>query len=779
MSLCILLVQLEQGMVPESISMMRRFSRTISPDEMDEHLRTPTPAGRRTVITREHALEAIRRDSRDKRIANRQALMEELDGLLDSLKKDPSEEGFSNSEVNRLYSGFKRFMIPGTIDVHKDDICELLTFLGCVFLDQAEIRSMMDKTTQYEHMGFDDFQHFMGRYAQYCQSQYRVIFDRFDEDESGTISMEELRQMTHYLGFMPTRVMLEEAVEVVCRSRKRSLSFDELVLFLMVYRRREGFCREEVEELRKIHAMHSREQAMPVSKVSVAMMQAFGRQVTSFADKFQDQLQKGLILRSTQISPDPDFEPEKLPFSEFLILCRSCREELHCQLDSLWPPSHVRWSAPVSREDRGLATRCNPHGEGHISDEELREVLRSLGYIPLTKAMLDIYNQVIGVPIPQDLDYDEFFDFVWRFRKQCGFSSDELVDIRDFYVQHDEDGSGEICTLELGTIFRSLGYKATTEDLSGLLLDVDQDQSGFLNFEEFVILMGDFRTLELRKIHDAFSQFAVDGYLQESQIEMACKRLGRHLIDMNHQPEEDDEFDFEDFVDWVDECRHDCMMRDRKLAGFGYWKVECLREAFGEFDKNGNGCLEPDELIRLLRYLDVSEAPKTKAEQRAMIKLVEVARKHAYDAGVREAYFEQHNNITFWTFVQLLRLLQTQKEKREGARLNKLMEQLRFSKFEVEQFRQIFVHWAKCNESAERDDKEIDTETHLLTEEQVCRIFRSAGVSLVGRMRELLVGLEPLQSEHRRLSFHNFLRLMRWVIDNDFAGLGGQVSAMK
>ena len=101
MSLCILLVQLEQGMVPvrislfqaprpqaipltgfrwipenssrrrvcefqgpeeaplargvetrrpfsaaqESISMMRRFSRTISPDEMDEHLRTPTPAG--------------------------------------------------------------------------------------------------------------------------------------------------------------------------------------------------------------------------------------------------------------------------------------------------------------------------------------------------------------------------------------------------------------------------------------------------------------------------------------------------------------------------------------------------------------------------------------------------------------------------------------------------------------------------------------------------------------------------------------------------------------
>eukprot|EP00435_Cladocopium_sp_Y103_P072842 s79_g41.t1 len=55
----------------------------------------------------------------------------------------------------------------------------------------------------------------------------------------------------------------------------------------------------------------------------------------------------------------------------------------------------------------------------------------------------------------------------------------------------------------------------------------------------------------------------------------------------------DDEFDFEDFVDWVDECRHDCMMRERKLAGFGWWKVECFRESFKEFDKNGNGHLDP------------------------------------------------------------------------------------------------------------------------------------------------------------------------------------------
>lgn len=40
-------------------------------------------------------------------------------------------------------------------------------------------------------------------------------------DESGTISMEELREMTHYLGFMPTRLMLEDS---------RTAYFDRILL---------------------------------------------------------------------------------------------------------------------------------------------------------------------------------------------------------------------------------------------------------------------------------------------------------------------------------------------------------------------------------------------------------------------------------------------------------------------------------------------------------------------------------------------------------------------
>lgn len=50
---------------------------------------------------------------------------------------------------------------------------------------------------------------------------FQVIFKEFDVDESGTISMEELREMTHYLGFMPTRLMLEDS---------RTAYFDRILL---------------------------------------------------------------------------------------------------------------------------------------------------------------------------------------------------------------------------------------------------------------------------------------------------------------------------------------------------------------------------------------------------------------------------------------------------------------------------------------------------------------------------------------------------------------------
>lgn len=63
-------------------------------------------------------------------------------------------------------------------------------------------------------------------------------------DESGTISMEELREMTHYLGFMPTRLMLEDS---------RTAYFDRILLECVFEALKRMECRFAVKKKRSVY----------------------------------------------------------------------------------------------------------------------------------------------------------------------------------------------------------------------------------------------------------------------------------------------------------------------------------------------------------------------------------------------------------------------------------------------------------------------------------------------------------------------------------------------
>ena len=63
----------------------------------------------------------------------------------------------------------------------------------------------------------------------------------------------------------------------------------------------------------------------------------------------------------------------------------------------------------------------------------------------------------------------------------------------EFYVQRlqkvfreiDSDGSGEINTAELRDAFKNLGFEATEREVKAVLVEVDRDQSGSVDFQEF------------------------------------------------------------------------------------------------------------------------------------------------------------------------------------------------------------------------------------------------------------------------------------------------------
>jgi calmodulin len=65
-------------------------------------------------------------------------------------------------------------------------------------------------------------------------------------------------------------------------------------------------------------------------------------------------------------------------------------------------------------------------------------------------------------------------------------TQDQVEHFREVFAVFDADGSGAIDHSELGSCLRSLGQNLSEEELKELIMSVDEDQSGTIDFEEFL-----------------------------------------------------------------------------------------------------------------------------------------------------------------------------------------------------------------------------------------------------------------------------------------------------
>merc|ERR1712113_1022164 len=161
------------------------------------------------------------------------------------------------------------------------------------------------------------------------------------------------------------------------------------------------------------------------------------------------------------------------------------------------------------------------------------------------------------------------------------------------------------------------------------------------------------------------------------------------------------------------------------------------------------------------------------------MKKLDVARARAREAGIKQVGKDGSEELEFWTYVQLARMLETEHEHAEEDRMNKLMKELNFSQKEVDDFRQVFVE-KKKEAMAEQGIPEDAPEPNGMTREAVRRLVRMLGVSLMGDNKNKLDNeLKKLGcDEDSLLEFPGFLRLMKWMMDTDFAGVN-QASSPK
>ncbi|KAM5566886.1 putative calcium-binding protein CML25 [Rosa sericea] len=89
----------------------------------------------------------------------------------------------------------------------------------------------------------------------------------------------------------------------------------------------------------------------------------------------------------------------------------------------------------------------------------------------------------------------------------------QIAELEQVFKKFDVNGDGKISSSELGAIMGSLGHPATEDELRSMILEVDADGDGFIDFKEFVELNtnGIDSAEALQNLKDAFSVYDIDG----------------------------------------------------------------------------------------------------------------------------------------------------------------------------------------------------------------------------------------------------------------------------
>ena len=119
-------------------------------------------------------------------------------------------------------------------------------------------------------------------------------------------------------------------------------------------------------------------------------------------------------------------------------------------------------------------------GDGCITIKELGIVLRSLGQniseTELIEMVTELDENGDGV-----IEFKEFLILMTRKMNKAPSEHEFLEAFKDF----DKDGNGLISSHEFRIVMTRLGHNLSEEQIEEMIREADEDNDGFINYEEF------------------------------------------------------------------------------------------------------------------------------------------------------------------------------------------------------------------------------------------------------------------------------------------------------
>lgn len=710
----------------------------------------------------------------------------EAEAVLRRLNGDQAQ-GFESNELARMRATFNRFKVPDTIDVHKDDLAEILSRLGYMMCDEEEIKKIADDISIYSTLDFNEFVSVVERFSNYEIGKFKETFEKFDEDSSGQLSAVECEKLMSELGFTPLKSMIKEALDVVDKDGSGQLNFPEFIHLQAIYRSSEGFNASEVDRLMELFRdeCEGGKDAMSATKLKELLLHFYGPQSLEHVKVFAKEASAPSSRKDAVVEEGETVKVPELHFPEVMIWARRLREA-----------EFADYAREFEKQDTD--------GSGFVDLEEIQMLMQSFHLTCNKAAIQEFINLVDDDWVPPDeqtegdpkekdgkLDYDEFVNLMILLRDSDGFTKAELKGFKLCFKRFDDDDSGDVDVLELSDMLRYLGHNSKLDDVHQLIAKVDFNDSGSLDFREFVRLMRIHRETEIVKIKKAFNsgKDANSGCVPSEKVPGALKECETSLPDKNESssykmPMAGVDLDFDSFVSLVDNVREFRVAEGRKKAGFSNQEIDKFRKMFDHYDADHSGLIDAKEVANCLT--DLGFKLGTKEERDNVLKQLDQARKSALDCGVVEGAQDTGGQVSFWVLIQLLRVLYNRDDKRILDREAHAAEQSRFSQHEIEEFREVFLGWhtheaafeeeAAANQVGGERKTEGEQEANAskeITKDGMRRLLRSLGCNLTAQNRLELEGkIAELHGPGPcMVDFASFLRLMRWMLDTNFADI--------
>jgi Ca2+-binding EF-hand superfamily protein len=220
-------------------------------------------------------------------------------------------------------------------------------------------------------------------------------------------------------------------------------------------------------------------------------------------------------------------------------------------------PSDSTFSKKELRYFRKMFNMFDTDHSGAIGFFEMKNLTKHLG-VEMTDEALRTSMERIDENGNGDLEFEEFV----RWLAEAGTQGDEFAVLKskiraqgtrplsnaqieklhEVFKHFDTDDSGSIDVTELGNVFQAMGQAMTTDELEALMKQADDDGSGEMEFEEFLLLM-----CSNFGVQHAFDQDLLEAFHRFDPLKtgvVSCADLSmmiRELVGVNLTTDEVDE----------------------------------------------------------------------------------------------------------------------------------------------------------------------------------------------------------------------------------------------